>query len=147
MRSASPISCLASQRIWRVCSGSLSCAEVIASAAVAAAAFVSEAPGDLPPSHGGGQSAGTDSTDSKETAEPPEGRRTWLGLGSGLGLGLGVGVGVGLGLEALLDHAQLVRSLRQRVEQLRPGLGLGLGLGLVLGLGLGFGSGLGWGWG
>ena len=65
MRSASPISCLASQRIWRVCSGSLSCAEVIASAAVAAAALVSEAPGDLPPSHGGGQSAGTDSTDSK----------------------------------------------------------------------------------
>ena len=104
MRSASPISCLASQRIWRFCSGSLSCAEVIASAAVAAAAFVSEAPGDLPPSHGGGQSAGTDSTDSKETAEPPEGRRTWLGLGSGLGLGLGVGVGewVGLGLALTL---------------------------------------------
>ena len=56
--------------------------------------MVSEAPGDLPPSHGGGQSAGTDSTDSKETAEPPEGRRTWLGLGLRLGVGLGLGLGV-----------------------------------------------------
>ena len=77
MTSTSPCSSiLASQRICRACSVSPSCAEVIASAAAAAAALVSDAPGDLPASHGGGHSLGTDSTDSNDTLDSPEGRLT-----------------------------------------------------------------------